>query len=388
MKLGDCIATVRGVSYKPADLHQQRDEDCVVLLRANNIVDGAINRDDVQYVDLSKVKDRQYLRKGDILVCASSGSKKLVGKAALVIDDVREVFGAFCLVIRPDDTVEPSYLWHYFQSHQYREAIEEACTGSNINNLKPAHFNALDVAMPDMAIQKAATMRMDSVRSQMDEHLLLVNKLDMFVESRFVEMFGNGDWAERRLGELADVQGGLTKNKKREQYELQLPYLRVANVLQGELNLNEMLSIGLTEAEREKTLLRTGDLLFVEGNGSRDQIGRSAIWDGSIDPCVHQNHLIRARFGEFVLPVFALAYFTSPDGREQIVGKAVSTSGLFTLSTGKIKSLTMPVPPLALQQEFAAFVQQVDKLKADTQLAIDKLQMLYDSLAQEYFGSE
>ena len=200
-------------------------------------------------------------------------------------------------------------------------------------------------------------------------------------------MFDRGNWPVESLDSVADVQGGLTKNKKREKLELQLPYLRVANVLQGRLDLSEMLSIGLAEVERDKTLLQEGDLLFVEGNGSKDQIGRSAIWDGSIDPCVHQNHLIRARLDERLLPVFALAYFSSPSGREQIVAKAVGTSGLFTLSTGKIKSLELPVPPLALQQEFAAFVRQVDKLKFETQQAIDKLQMLYDSLAQEYFAS-
>ena len=175
-------------------------------------------------------------------------------------------------------------------------------------------------------------------------------------------MFGVGDFPRFRLDEVADVQGGLTKNSHREALPIQLPYLRVANVgPTGGVDTSEMLSIGLTSVEARKTLLKADDLLFVEGNGSKDQIGRAAIWNGSIDPCVHQNHLIRVRLHDNVLPIFALAFFSSSVGRRQITDKAASTSGLFTLSTGKIKSLELPVPPLALQQEFAAFVAQVDK---------------------------
>ena len=175
-------------------------------------------------------------------------------------------------------------------------------------------------------------------------------------------MFGARDFPRIRLDKVADVQGGLTKNSRRETLPMQLPYLRVANVgPTGGVDTSEMLSIGLTGVEARKTLLKADDLLFVEGNGSKDQIGRAAIWDGSIDPCVHQNHLIRARLHDNVLPIFALAFFSSSVGRRQITDKAASTSGLFTLSTGKIKSLELPVPPLSLQQKFAAFVAQVDK---------------------------
>jgi len=81
-RLGDLVEQIRGVSYKPEDLHDVLDDNSVMLLRANNIRDGQLNFDDVVYVDKSKVKTTQYLKAGDIFVCASSGSKDLVGKAA------------------------------------------------------------------------------------------------------------------------------------------------------------------------------------------------------------------------------------------------------------------------------------------------------------------
>ena len=104
------------------------------------------------------------------------------------------------------------------------------------------------------------------------------------------------DWVWANLGEIGNVSGGLTKNSKRNDFLLKMPYLRVANVYAGELRLAKMKEIGLGENELARVLLSPGDLLVVEGNGSPDQIGRVALWDGSISPCVHQNHIIKVRF--------------------------------------------------------------------------------------------
>ena len=79
-------------------------------------------------------------------------------------------------------------------------------------------------------------------------------------------------------------------------------------------------------------------------------------------------------------------YFMSQQGREQIKSKAVSTSGLYTLSVSKVATLLLPTPPMELQEQFAAFVEQVDKSKVVVQKALDEAQTLFDSLMQEYFG--
>ena len=251
------------------------------------------------------------------------------------------------------------YLQHYLRYNKPNQLIENL----SFPSIKLSKISQIEIDLPDHETAKAVVGNLAFVESQIELTKTVIAKLDELVKSRFIETFLDGKWPIKELHELADIQGGLTKNKKRAQYDLQLPYLRVANVLQGKLDLSEMLEVGLTEQERGKTLLANGDLLFVEGNGSKDQIGRCAIWDSSIDPCVHQNHLIRARFNSEMLPVYALAFFRSPEGRKQIVQRAVSTSGLFTLSTRKIKSLEIPVAPIELQHEFAAFVQQVDKLE-------------------------
>ena len=236
------------------------------------------------------------------------------------------------------------------------------------------------------SVQAEIVKRLDSVKAILSFREQELNALDELIKARFVEMFGNNQEVHK-LSDIATITGGLTKNSRRDKFELRKPYLRVANVFFASIDTTEILDIGLTKEEYEKTLLRNGDLLFVEGNGSPDQIGRVAIWNGEIEDCVHQNHLIKARFDlKRMNPVFAMYYFISERGRNQIKKRAVSTSGLYTLSVSKIADFEIPNPPIELQQQFADFVAQIDKSKATVQKALDETQLLFDSLMQQYFG--
>jgi type I restriction enzyme, S subunit len=102
-------------------------------------------------------------------------------------------------------------------------------------------------------------------------------------------------WTWARIDEISEVQGGIQKTQLRRPVREHYPYLRVANVQRDALRLSEIERFELAPEELEKWRLAAGDLLIVEGNGSADEIGRCAVWNGSIDPCVYQNHLIRVR---------------------------------------------------------------------------------------------
>lgn len=161
---------------------------------------------------------------------------------------------------------------------------------------------------------------------------------------------------------LGVVSGGLTKNSKRNSFEKKLPYLRVANVYANELRLEDIQEIGVTDTELGRVLLEEKDLLIVEGNGSPDQIGRLAVWDNSISPCVHQNHLIKVRLIDKALCDFVVYWLMSLPGREQIKSVASSTSGLYTLSLSKVSGLPIPLPSIDEAIEISKLVS--DKLEA------------------------
>lgn len=137
IKLAPYIKQIRGVSYKPEDLHKKLDNTSVLLLRANNILDGRINHFEVQYVSSAKVSTEQKICSGDILVCTSSGSLNLVGKSALCsANEVGETFGAFCKLVRVKNKFNPIFLASFFKSDEYMNAILTSAQGSNINNIK------------------------------------------------------------------------------------------------------------------------------------------------------------------------------------------------------------------------------------------------------------
>lgn len=149
------IEQIRGVSYKPKDLHPEKDDRSTVLLRANNITSRQINFEEVQYVDNSKVSENQIIRSGDILMCASSGSLEHVGKAALCKENTFGMtFGAFCKLIRCKGALLPGYVASYFGSDECRESIMSLANGSNINNLKNEHIDELMIPIPELNVQK------------------------------------------------------------------------------------------------------------------------------------------------------------------------------------------------------------------------------------------
>ena len=186
---------------------------------------------------------------------------------------------------------------------------------------------------------------------------------------KFEEGFADlpSGWFNFALDELAEISGGLTKNAKRNSFEEKVPYLRVANVYANELKLDEIEKIGIQESEKLRTLLKANDLLIVEGNGSIEQIGRVALWNNAINPCYHQNHLIKARCYPFALPEFVLYFLMSPIGRERIINVASSTTGLHTLSLTKVANLIIPICSIKEQTQIVAILES--KLTACDQLA-------------------
>lgn len=166
------------------------------------------------------------------------------------------------------------------------------------------------------------------------------------------------EWQWTTVGAIGQVQGGIQKQPKRAPDHNHYPFLRVANVLRGRLELKEIHRIELFGQELDRLRLEPDDLLVVEGNGSASEIGRMAIWNGQVADCVHQNHIIRIRLNPGVSPRYVETYWNSPAGSYALTSVASSTSGLFTLSVSKIKSIRVPLPPLPEQERIVAEVER------------------------------
>lgn len=182
-------------------------------------------------------------------------------------------------------------------------------------------------------------------------------------------------WEWVRVDAISTVAGGIQKTPKRSPINNTYPYLAVANVQRNSLRLDEISQFELQEGELEKYSLVPNDLLIVEGNGSESEIGRCAIWNGEIEHCVHQNHLIKCRPIAGGLSTWILTSLNSPFGITQMKSLAVTTSGLYNLSVSKIRNYCLPMPPIEEQHRIVIKANELialcDQLKTHQKKAQD-----------------
>ncbi len=303
-------------------------------------------------------------------------------------------FGAFCKVLRPNSKIDHAYFAHFFKTKSYRQKVSSLAAGANINNLRNEHLDDLPFPLPPREEQRRIAAILDQAETLRTQRRTALALLDSLTQSLFLDMFGDPvanpkGWSMSTIGDLAEVQGGLQVTSARKNLPSEVPYLRVANVYRGVLDLSEIKTIRATPAEIQRTTLVKNDLLVVEGHGNPNEIGRAALWNGDIEQCVHQNHLIRARFDfKKVEPVFASEYVNSPGGRQHLLRAGKSTSGLNTISVSNVRETPIALPHLPLQQTFATRIASIEVLKATHRRALAALDALFASLQQRAFAGQ
>lgn len=380
VKIGNYVKQIRGVSYKPNDLHNDLNSDSAILLRANNINEGKINFDDIVYVDKSKVKKEQYLKKGDILVCASSGSKELVGKAAFINKDYAVTFGAFCKLIRPKDCIA-GYLGHYFNSQMYKEKISSLALGANINNIRNEHIDELLIYLPNKAEQQNISILLDEVSDLTDKRKKQLEKLDELVKSRFIEMFGDPQHNRNNFVKIEDIgmltSGGTPSRAKSEYFEGDIRWYNA-----GELNT--LYLPDSTEHISEIALQQSSAKLFKKGSLMIGMYDTAAFKMGILTEDSSSNQAcanLNPRDGYNVIWLYYLFDIMKPVFLRERQGVRQKN-----LSLTKIKEFEVPSAPTEQQNQFAAFVEQVDKSKFEIKQSLEKLELLKKALMQKYFG--
>ena len=288
-------------------------------------------------------------------------------------------------VLSPKDGVLPKYLFYGTQYLTLRFPDKGYARHYQ-------HIEKMDIPLPPLEEQHRIVSRIEELFSELDKGVetlqTIQQQLAVYRQAIYHTAYTNIKH-KQSITNFFEISGGLTKNSKRGELPLKYPYLRVANVYYNHLDLSEISEIGVTENEVERTTLHQDDLLFVEGNGSKSQIGRVAIWDGSIPNCLHQNHLIKGRPLGNILPKYALFYLISKEGRKQITDIAKSTSGLYTLSTNKIKSLTIPYCNLDEQknivQEIESRLSVCDSSEQTVDTALAQAESMRQSILKKAF---
>ena len=198
-------------------------------------------------------------------------------------------------------------------------------------------------------------------------------------------------WGWEKLGNIAELIGGVTKGKNLEGKEkLSLPYLRVANVQDGYLDLKEIKYIEVETQDKDKFRLEFGDVLYTEG-GDKDKLGRGAVWRSQIESCIHQNHIFRARvFGGVVSPEILSLYSQTRSAKKYFFRHAKQTTNLASINLTVLANLpTAIVSQLEQKQillEIEARLSEADQLDQTLTTALQQAEALRQSILKKAFA--
>ncbi len=360
--LGEVADFINGVAFKPEDWH----DSGVPIIRIQNLTDPN------KPINLTKreVSDKYKVRRGDILVSWSA----TLGVFTWERTEEALVNQHIFRVLPHQSVIERQYLKHILEGALV--SMKQHLHGATMQHVNRGEFLATRIPLPPLAEQRRIAAILDQAAAEKQRVGRRRQSVESLRAALFREMFG-GYGPNEALGDHCEVQGGLQVSAKRSDLPVELPYLRVANVYRDRLDLTEVKTIRATESEAARTLLEPGDLLFVEGHANPAEVGRSALWDGSIPNCVHQNHLIRARLEvNSLLPDFAVAWFNSPSGAAHFRRAGKTTSGLNTISASQVRSAPIPLPPVREQELFADRCREIRQLTA----SCDETAMLADEL--------
>ena len=249
------------------------------------------------------------------------------------------------------------------------------------------------LALPPLAEQRRIAEVLDRAEALRAKRRAALAQLDSLTQSLFLDLFGDtrkeSKHPQRVLDECAEVVSGIAKGRKLDgKKKVEAPYLRVANVQAGFLNLSEIKTIEALPSEVAELALKPGDVVLTEG-GDHDKLGRGAMWDGQIEGCIHQNHVFRVRPNDsLLLPRFFHEFLQMPAARAYFLRCAKRTTNLASINMTQLRALPVPLPPISLQREFARRVTAVEALKTAQRASLAELDALFATLQHRAFKGE
>jgi type I restriction enzyme S subunit len=327
---------------------------------------------------------------------------------------VPDELGRVCVTSEyPVYTVDPTiadarYVKLLFRTEIFRRKINSMISGaSGRKRVQPTDLESVEVPLPPLEVQRAIVAAWEKTKDEVADTRRRITELEEKIETDFLSaldlskperaalprvfavwwkdlqrwsvMFNQlasvsadiatGKHLVKTLGEIAEVSYGIQKCPANRPSQHARPYLRVANVQRGELDLREVKKINVPDADMPTYRLEPRDLLVCEGN-SADLVGRPAIWRGEIPDCVHQNHILKVRVNHAkALPEYVLEYMHTGPARNHFRSRAKFTTNLASINSNDLRELPLALPPLDVQRELVAKVttqrQRIAMLKTD-----------------------
>lgn len=380
-------------------------------LCAANVGKNSLSLDTLKTMWFSQTEKHQFdLKEGDLLVVEGGD----VASCAIIETPIRNLFFQNALHrVRPLHNESVAFLRYWLMTAKSYGYIDLICNKATIAHFSKEKFIALPILVIPQDIQSKIVSFLDLECKQIDDLLSKsrssieeYKKLKQAVITQAVtkgvrgerEMKDSGvewigeipkEWRKTQLCHCATIKSGITlgKSYSKDTVLIERPYLRVANVQGGYVDLNDLATIQVTPDEDLKYRLHSGDVLMTEG-GDRDKLGRGCVWHGEIEPCLHQNHVFAVQTNETVLLPEFLEYLTASNvGRSYFDVTAIKTTNLACTSSSKVLAFTIPLPPIEEQIEIVSYIKkrslELNKLIMKKELLVQELERYKKSLIYE-----
>lgn len=253
------------------------------------------------------------------------------------------------------------------------------------------YLKRITIPVPDLETQNKIVAILDKAKAIVDKREQTIRKYDELLRAVFLEMFAPYQGFNlTNLVNVADITSGLTKGKKYSGKETRFaPYMRVANVQDGFLDLSDIKKIEATDEEIERYNLNENDLLLTEG-GDPDKLGRGTLWKNEIANCIFQNHIFRVRITDkkVIIPTFLSFQISSNYGKNYFLKAAKQTSGIASINSTQLKAFPVYIPPIERQNKFNEIVLKIEKVKKHLKRSLNISGNLQIALSQLAFNGQ
>lgn len=380
--------------FVDGDWVESKDQDPtgdVRLIQLADVGDAVYVNKSSRFLTSSKAHELKctFLQAGDILVARMPDP---IGRACIFPGDDRSyVTVVDVCVVRPGDSVDRRWLMRAINSPAFRAQIEQHIKGTTRQRISRTNLGTIEITVPPLSEQRRIADildKADAICRKRKEAIALTEEL---LRSAFLEIFGDPvtnpkGWEVKPLGDLAEIASGVTKGKKYDgQKMVTLPYMRVANVQDGHLVLDEVKTITVSEEDGRRYQLRYGDVLLTEG-GDPDKLGRGAVWRSEVPDCIHQNHIFRVRPSSKVKAEFLSAIIGSERGKSYFLRAAKQTTGIATINMTQLKAFPALVPPMQLQERYVSLIAHIHAIREKQRQKCGFVEDLFGSLVRRAFS--
>ena len=368
VKLKDVCTFVNGRAYKQDEL---LDTGKYPVLRVGNF----FSKSDWYYSDLELPEDK-YCVDGDLLFAwsASFGPKIWAGGKVIYHYHIWKIILS--------EYLHREYLYYYLKNES--ERIKSSGHGATMIHVTKGGMEERDFFLPDILTQKKASEVLLKIERIIEYKKQQLADLDTLIKSRFVEMFGNPVsnsmcWEVKELNEICDVRDGTHDSPL--YVSDGYPLVTSKNIIEGKLDLINVNYITPEDYEsiNKRSKVDKGDIIMP----MIGTIGNPLII--LQEPRFAIKNVALIKFNKTLISNVYIHTILCSELMEQIKEEKGRGGTQKFLALGDIRKLQIPVPNGDLQNQFATFVQQVDKLKFKVQTSLDETEMLFDSLMQEYF---